>query len=305
MRLGKYVTKFEHLWRNLERRPFMVRARADLHTHSSFSDGTDTPAELVRKADEIQLGGLALTDHDTVNGLKEFMNTESTYDMIRVPGVELSSEHQGREVHVLGYFIQLESDSLLRKLEDLREIRRVRFPKMVSKLRDLGIEIEQSEIDEFLQDIEAPGRPHLALFLKEKGVVKTVGEAFDRYLAEDKPAYVKKERLSTPKAIEFLREEGAVPVIAHPLSSGFPNLSDFLIEMKKFGLMGVESEYNYTPMKIAAGKGDVSGTIQGLDLISTGGSDYHGGQWMSSLGQVTVPLSVIDDLRKKAKIPRA
>ncbi len=282
-----------------------MRARADLHSHSSFSDGTDSPAELVRQANELQLGGLALTDHDTVNGLKEFMEAESTYDMIRVPGVELSSEHHGREVHVLGYCVQLDSDSLLRKLEELREIRRVRFPKMVSKLRNLGIEIEQSEIDEFLRDIEAPGRPHLALFLKEMGVVKTVGEAFDLYLGEDRPAYVKKLRLETSEAVKFLRNVGAVPIIAHPLSPGFPSLRDFLIEMKEFGLVGVESEYNYTPMKIAASKEDVSGAIQGLDLITTGGSDYHGGQWMSSLGQVTVPLSVVEDLRKKANIPKA
>jgi predicted metal-dependent phosphoesterase TrpH len=280
----------------------MVRARADLHTHSSFSDGTDSPAELVRLADELQLGGIALTDHDTVNGLKDFLNADASEDLIRVPGIELSSEYQGREVHVLGYFVPLDSVSMEKKLEHLRDVRRKRFPKMVEKLRELGFEIAQSEVDDILQNVEAPGRPHLAILMKQLGLVESTREAFSLYIGEGKPAYVKKARLSTPDAIRFLREEGAVPVIAHPLSSGFPNLREFLFEMREFGLMGVEADYNYRPMKIAVNPESVKDAIAGLDLIATGGSDYHGGQWMGKFAEVTVPLEVIEKLREKAII---
>ncbi|NHJ14336.1 MAG: PHP domain-containing protein [Candidatus Thorarchaeota archaeon] len=278
----------------------MVRARADLHTHSTFSDGTNTPAQLVKLADEMELGGIALTDHDSVNGLDEFMNAEASEELIRIPGVELSSEHQGREVHVLGYFVLAESTTLQGKLAYLRGLRQVRFPKMIEKLRDLGIEIDQEEIDEALNGVDTPGRPHLASLLKNKGVVDSTREAFSKYLGEGKPAYVKKERLSTIEAIEFLSEEGAVPVIAHPLTAGFPNLRRFLVEMKKAGLRGVESEYNYAPLKISASSDSVIEASRGLDLVHTGGSDYHGGHWMGSLGCATVPVEIIDKLKRIA-----
>ncbi|NHI84272.1 MAG: hypothetical protein EAX81_08235, partial [Candidatus Thorarchaeota archaeon] len=113
-------------------------------------------------------------------------------------------------------------------------------------------------------------------------------------------AYVKKERMSTIEAIGFLKEEGAVPVIAHPLSVGFPDLREFLIEMKKMGLLGVESEYNYRPMKVAVSSEDVGKASLGLNLIQTGGSDYHGNQLMAKLGSVTVPTEIIEKIRKAA-----
>ena len=143
----------------------MVKVRADLHTHSAYSDGSDTPAVLVRKAKEMGLGGLALTDHDTVEGLSEFMDAASSANLIGVPGVEISTEQDDMEVHVLGYFVPLESKELRSRLETLSTAREVRFPKMIEKLRELGIDVKQEEVDEVLQGVESPGRPHLAGFL--------------------------------------------------------------------------------------------------------------------------------------------
>ncbi|MFW9944353.1 MAG: PHP domain-containing protein, partial [Candidatus Sifarchaeia archaeon] len=196
----------------------MVRARADLHTHSAYSDGSDAPAVLVKKAEEIGLGGLALTDHDTLKGLEDFMDAALRANLTGVPGVEISTEHDGKEVHVLGYFVPFESEELRNRLEPLSNARQVRFLKMVEKLREIRIDVKQEEVDYVLRGVESPGRPHLAELLVRKGVVRNSAEAFKQYLVEGKPAYVKKERLGTVEAINLLRSVGAVPVIAHPLS---------------------------------------------------------------------------------------
>ena len=275
-----------------------MRARADLHIHSSFSDGTDTPTELVRKAEEMKLGGIALTDHDTISGLKEFFEVDASPDLIRVPGLEISTEFKGQEVHVLGYYIPLNSDAMDIKLQELQQARIDRFPKMIEKLRELGIEIEQYRIDRLLRDTESPGRPHLAALLVELGIVEDTTQAFRLYLDENKSVYVKKRRMETYEAIGFLRRVGAVPVIAHPLAIGTPNLAAFMREMVNAGALGVEVEYDYADMGIAQSSHVVRQAIDGLGLIETGGSDYHGEKWKHRIGQRTVPVEVIGRLRE-------
>ncbi len=275
-----------------------MRARADLHMHSTFSDGTDTPTELVRKADEMSLGGIALTDHDTISGLKEFFEADASPDLIRVPGLEISTEFEGHEVHVLGYYIPLNSNAMDTKLQDLQQARVDRFPKMIEKLGELGIEIEQDRVDILLRDTESPGRPHLAALLVELEIVEDTTEAFRLYLDEDKPVYVKKRRMETCEAIGFLRSVGAIPVIAHPLAIDIPNLATFMREMVKAGILGVEVEYDYEPMGITQSLDVVRDAIQGLGLIETGGSDYHGEKWIHSIGDRTVSVEVIQKLRE-------
>jgi predicted metal-dependent phosphoesterase TrpH len=278
----------------------MARARADLHTHSALSDGYDSPTELVKKADELRLGGIALTDHDTIMGLREFMEAKASSDLLRVPGLELSADYDSQEVHILGYFVPLESTELDSNLQDLRNRRQSKFSKMVEKLNNLGIELQQGEIDEILTGVESPGRPHLASLLVRKGIVKNTEEAFELYLGKGKPAFVEKKRMHAFKAIDLLKSVGAVPVVAHPLTVKVADLREFLQDLANAGVRGVEVEYDYRTVGFEASLAEVMRVTQELGLIETGGSDYHGNSWMGGLGSITVPVETIEVLRAAA-----
>ena len=276
----------------------MVRARADLHTHSTASDGTDKPSELARKADEMKLGGVALTDHDTLDGIKEFMNADVSDELIRVPGLEISTEYEKKEVHVLGYFVPLDSKYLNDKLARLRKSRHDRLPKMVKKFNDLGIDITIEELYEGLEGVDSPGRPHVAQVLVKKGIVKTTLEAFQKYLATGKPAFVKKERMDTMEAVRTLRSIGAVPVLAHPLTVKVDDLRSFIDALLDEGLMGIEVEYDYSFMGMDRSSNEVKEVIKDIEILRTGGSDYHGTVHYTGLGSVTVPVEIIKEIRR-------
>ena len=276
----------------------MVRARADLHTHSSSSDGSDSPTELVRKADAIKLGGIALTDHDSLDGIQEFMNAEASDHLVRVPGLEISTEYDKKEVHILGYFVPLDSKSLNEELEFLRKSRHERLPKIVQKLNDLGCDVTIDELYEDLEGVASPGRPHVAQLLIKKGFVETTLEAFQKYLASDKPAYVKKARMKTLEAVKLLKSVGAVPVLAHPLTIEIQDLRSFVETLMTAGLLGIEVEYDYSFMGMNRTSDEVREVIQDLDILHTGGSDYHGTVHYTELGSVSVPIEVIDSLKR-------
>jgi len=276
----------------------MVRARADLHTHSSSSDGSDSPTELVRKADAIKLGGIALTDHDSLDGIQEFMNAEASDHLVRVPGLEISTEYDKKEVHILGYFVPLDSKSLNEELEFLRKSRHERLPKIVQKLNDLGCDVTIDELYEDLEGVASPGRPHVAQLLIKKGFVETTLEAFQKYLASDKPAYVKKARMKTLEAVKLLKSVGAVPVLAHPLTVEIQDLRSFVETLMNTGLLGIEVEYDYSFMGMNRTSDEVREVIQDLDILHTGGSDYHGTVHYTELGSVSVPIEVINSLKR-------
>lgn len=276
----------------------MVRARADLHTHSSASDGSDSPSELVRKADAMELGGIALTDHDSLDGLEEFLKTKVSDELIRVPGLEISAEYEKTEVHILGYFVPMDSKPLNDRLEFLRKARHERLPKMIRKLNELGMDITIDELYEDLEGVASPGRPHVAQALIKKGYVKTTLEAFQKYLATDKPAFVKKERMDALEAVRLLKSVRAVPVLAHPLTIKVQDLRAFIMTLMDTGLMGVEVDYDYSFMGMYRSSDEVKDIIQGLDVLHTGGSDYHGTIHYTGLGSVTVHIDVIHDLEK-------
>lgn len=276
----------------------MVRARADLHTHSSSSDGSDSPTELVRKADAIKLGGIALTDHDSLDGIQEFMNAEASDHLVRVPGLEISTEYDKKEVHILGYFVPLDSKSLNEELEFLRKSRHERLPKIVQKLNDLGCDVTIDELYEDLEGVASPGRPHVAQLLIKKGFVETTLEAFQKYLASDKPAYVKKARMKTLEAVKLLKSVGAVPVLAHPLTIEIQDLRSFVETLMTAGLLGIEVEYDYSFMGMNRTSDEVREVIQDLDILHTGGSDYHGTVHYTELGSVSVPIEVIGSLKR-------
>jgi len=275
-----------------------VRARADLHVHSNLSDGVHSPSELLSIASDLNLGALALTDHDTIDGLVAFMNAEVHGGPIRIPGVEISTEYKGVEAHLLGFFVPTRAPKLVKRLKVLEESRRRRFPKMQNRLESEGIRLSDDDINQMLQGVKAPGRPHMAKLLIQRGYVKDIEEAFHKYLGKGKPGYVKKEYADIGKAINLLRSEGAVPVLAHPLTMRLPDIRSTLIELRELGLLGVEIEYDYQHLRLNVKPGEVQAIAAGLGLIETGGSDYHGDGAHRDLGSVTVPIRIVDSLRK-------
>jgi predicted metal-dependent phosphoesterase TrpH len=275
-----------------------MKALADLHVHSDRSDGIHTPKELVKLAEKMGLGGIALTDHDTLDGIREFMDAPTSTTIKRVPGLEVSTKYQGKEVHVLGYFVPYGDSPIEQRLKAIRNSRHTRFPKMVKKLREQGIEIDESEVQRVLQEVESPGRPHLARILIDSGVVGNIREAFTKYLATGKPAYVGREKIEIIEAIELLRKSGAVPVLAHPLLNEDFDLKKFIPELKVHGLEGVEVNYGYRKASLMKKVESVREITKNLGLIATGGSDSHGDDGHYELGSVGVPIETIDQLRK-------
>ncbi|MCK4568020.1 MAG: PHP domain-containing protein [Candidatus Thorarchaeota archaeon] len=278
-----------------------MKALADLHVHSDRSDGLNSPQELVEIAEQLELGGIALTDHDTLAGVRDFLETPISGNLQRVPGVEVSTKYLDHDVHLLGYFVPFGESPIELSLRALRESRHTRFPKMVKKLRDLGIVVDESEIQRVLREVASPGRPHLARILIDSEVVRDIKEAFTKYLASGKPAFVGREKIELIEAIQLLRESGAVPVIAHPLLIEGIGLEGFLRKLKPHGLEGVEVNYGYRKPELMDAVEDLRKTTEDLGLIVTGGSDYHGDEGHSELGSVGVPVETIDILRKASE----
>ncbi|UCE10134.1 MAG: PHP domain-containing protein [Candidatus Thorarchaeota archaeon] len=277
-----------------------MKALADLHVHSSYSDGIMSPAELVSKAAEIGLGGIALTDHDTVDGIHEFMSAEPTSEVIRVPGIEISTEYDDQEVHILGYFVPYDAPRFRKRLLELEKARKTRFPKMIERLRKLGFDITDDDVNQALKGVTSPGRPHLARLLVMKGIAKDFNEAFEEWLLKGKPAYVRKERMDTVEAVKVLRDVGAVPVVAHPLTIEVSDLRGLFAELLDNGLLGVEIHYEYSILPVVGTMSVLRDAISGLGLIESGGTDFHGDDIGVSMGSVTVPVTVIDNLREMA-----
>lgn len=274
---------------------------ADLHTHSSMSDGTDTPSRIVELAADCGLGGVSLNDHDTIDGLKEFMAAPTAREMIRVPALEISTHYGQYDAHLLGFFIPKDNHLINSKLRWLRTEREARFSRMVKKAEELGVHPSKVYLEKLLKGVESPGRPHMGRMLIDYGIVKTMDEAFEKYLNRGCPMYVEKVKLQVDDAISLLRNVGAVPVIAHPLDMRVPSIRDSLSQLKEMGVMGAEVAYDYSGTEILEGPKTVIDAVESLQLIGTGGSDYHGPEWRTPLGAVSVSLDVVNQLRAAAR----
>ncbi|MFD1176163.1 PHP domain-containing protein [Paenibacillus puldeungensis] len=249
--------------------------RFDLHTHSRASDGMNTPAENVRLAKENGLVGLSITDHDTVAGVAEALQAGREIGITVVPGIEISTRAGGKDIHVLGYFLNIQDNLLLERLAHLREVRGARNERIIEKLQQLGIDITLQEVKDGLsrplRPDESLGRPHIADTLVRKGFAKDMRDAFDRYLAEGKPGYASLPRIGPVEAMEWIREAGGAPVLAHPgLYSNDDLVTEIIESGKPAGIEvfhsdhGAEDEQRYLAIADQYG------------LIPTGGSDYHG-----------------------------
>ena len=275
-------------------------SRVDLHIHSTASDGALSPEEVVGESVRRGLSVIALTDHDTVNGVAPALAAAEAFPGLRVvPGVELSTDVAQGEVHILGYFIDYSDGELLARLERMRNSRRERAQEMIARLGDLGVNIDWSRVQEIAGE-GSVGRPHLAQAMVEGGYVGSLKEAFNSYIGRGGPAYVERRKLTPAAAVELILRVRGLPVLAHPLTVADPET--LVIELKAAGLIGIEAYYkDYS----AADVGKLLSLAESHQLAVTGGSDYHGLDTESEagIGSVEVPLSAAEHLMALAPSP--
>ena len=251
----------------------------DLHLHTTHSDGTLTPTEIVDLCAERGLRVISVSDHDTTNGLPEAMRAAERHpDLTIIPGIELSTDVPGGEIHILGYFVDHYDESLQRILEEFREGRLNRGLRMVRNLNDMGVGISWERVQEIAGDASI-GRPHIAQALVEGGYVRYSKDAFDKYIGRNGPAYAERPKLTPEDAVRLLIEHGALPVIAHPTysasksgRSGIPSLTKILASLKAAGIVGMEVYYgDYTDDQVNM----LRELADEFGLVPCGGSDYH------------------------------
>ena len=254
---------------------FIEQRFIDLHAHTNASDGSLSPTELVQRASQHNLAAIGITDHDTIYGWTEAFEAGEKFGVEIVPGVELSTSYEGGRFHLLGYYVDAQS-ALVRVLERIQSARMGRNDEILHNLRELQMPLEESEVRALAGENAQIGRPHFAQAMIARGYVSSVQEAFDKYLADGKPAYATKNVLSPQEAVGLIREAGGVSVWAHPpLSRGFTlqQLEEKLHEWKSWGLDGIETFYGrYTPEEAAWAKS----VQEKFGLLESGGSDWHG-----------------------------
>ena len=277
----------------------------DLHVHSLKSDGSLTPSELVDKALSLNLRAFALTDHDCTDGLPEAMEYAKDKDVEVIPGIELSTGYNGKDVHIVGLDIDYKNESLQKWLTDFRSSRDLRNQKMCDKLRtEAGIDISYETLK-----ATDPGavitRSHYAKFLFAHGYVKSIREAFDRYIGDHAKYYVPREKIDPGEAVKVILLSGGIPVLAHPVLYHLTKkqLSELVSMLKEAGLIGIEAIYStYAP----SDEREIKALAKEYDLAISGGSDYHGvvkpGLEMGTgYGKLFDPEEVLDNLRLKKK----
>jgi predicted metal-dependent phosphoesterase TrpH len=277
-----------------------VPGAVDLHSHTTASDGSLTPRELVREAVRRGLRVLGVTDHDSTDGLDPALDEAARHPPLQiVPGIEINCDVEGAEIHILGYYIDYEAGWFQAFCRGQREERRARVRRMAAKLRELGMPIDADEIFALVREGSA-GRPHVAQAMMKGGYVKSVREAFDKYLAAGKPGHVPRTKLTPEDAVRLIRKAAGVPVFAHP---GLSDRDELIPALIAAGLMGLECYYREHPAEQTAGYLQL---CRDRGLVATGGSDFHGPAVRAgTLGVPAVPMACWEALRAKAAIARA
>ena len=265
---------------------------ADLHIHTSYSDGTESPRRVVELAKQAGLSALAITDHDILDGYPEATAAAQEHGIELIPGLELSASSGGREVHVLGFFIDLDCAAFQRLLADQRERRLQRIHEMVDRLQRLGLSITAEEVLA-VAGHGAVGRPHVAQVLVNRGYVSTLREAFDRYIGANGPAYIAGSPLSPTLAIQAIRQANGIPVLAHPIYLK----DDALIEqMCQDGLVGLEVYHSSHPPDVIHHYEQLADRLK---LLRTGGTDFHGSSKEGvPIGSTTIPYALVEALKQ-------
>jgi hypothetical protein len=264
---------------------------ADLHLHTHFSDGTDTPERVVELAAQAGLSAIAITDHDNVDALPAARAAADRRGIELVPGIEMSSSAEGLEVHMLGFFLDPASAVLQQHIAEQKARRVSRVHEMVRKLQAVGVRIEAREVLELAGE-GTVGRPHVARVLLKHGYVSQLSEAFDRYIGPNNPGFVPGSPLPPSRVIEVIRQAGGVPVLAHPIYLK----RDALIEqLVREGLAGLEVYHSGHPPEAVRHYEQLA---ERLHLLRTGGSDYHGDSKEGlPVGAVKVPCALIEALK--------
>lgn len=273
----------------------------DLHVHSTKSDGSFTPGELVEYGIKKGLSALALTDHDTTEGLEEAFEAAEGKDIEIIPGIEFSTEYQGKDIHILGLYIEHKKEEFRKYLKDFQESREIRNEKMCKKLIEHGVDISYDGLKE-----RFPGavltRAHYARFLWEEGYVSGMREAFDKYIGDHAPCFLPREKVTPVQAVKLILRAGGVPVLAHPLLYGMSDkrLEELVAELKEAGLKGIEAVYSTynsgeeRQMKKLAKK---------YDLLISGGSDFHGAvkpglDLATGYGGLVIPYEILERIKE-------
>ena len=270
----------------------MTRNYIDLHLHTTASDGNFTPQEVVVKANELGFSAIAITDHDTIQGINPALQAADSLDLEVIPGIELNTDYLDSEVHVLGYYINYQNENLVNKMKVLKEARYDRAEKIVDKLNQLDVEIGYSEVLDLAAGATV-GRSHIAQILLEKGYVEEWSDAFDQYLGCQAPAYVGRDRLDVKGAINLIKEADGIPIIAHPGLIGDDNL---LAKFINWGAEGIEVYHTEHDQK------EEKKYLQFAkenNLLITGGSDCHGPRRKEGvlLGSVKAPYHILEELK--------
>ena len=271
----------------------------DLHTHSLKSDGSMTPAEVVREAKRAGLAAIALSDHDTVDGIREAVAEGEKIGVEVIPAIEFSVQSK-TETHILGYFIDIENPDLLKTLKEVVDLRIERNYVTCQRLNELGFDITIEEV-RALAPNNFVGRAHFARVLMDKGYTKSVKEGFDLYMTSGKYAYCEKQRLTARNAVELIGKCGGISFLAHPhlTKLGDDELKEFLKELKGFGLSGLEGYYtDYTPEM----QEKYQAMASRLGLMLSGGTDFHAAMKPhisigTGLGNMKIPYSVLEAMK--------
>ena len=283
-------------------------AGIDLHIHSTASDGTLSPVEILRLAETLGLGAISITDHDTLKGSRDLLEAAGSSDVRVLTGIEISTIPPALytfagSFHILGYGIRLDDSALNQTLKTLQHARENRNPLIISRLSAMGLDITLEEVILAYGESQI-GRPHIAQLIIKKGFARTIDEAFDVYLGFNKPAYVDKFKLDCQKAIEMIVKAGGIPVLAHPFLLRIPDhsrLESLVATLKEMGLQGIEVYY---PEQASEDVAFYSRLALSHDLSVTGGTDFHGAikpdiQLGYGRGDFFVPYAVYDLLLKR------
>lgn len=273
----------------------------DLHVHSNASDGTLTPTELVAEAKCAGLSAFALTDHDTTDGIAEAASAAAAAGIELIPGVELSTEYEGKEIHVVGLYIDITNAALQKRMADFRDSRDNRNVYMLQKLRAEGFDITQEALEAMFPDAVIT-RAHIARYLLDKGYIPDIKTAFSEYIGDGCRCYVDRPKVTPMDAVDYILEAGGTPILAHPVMYHMdrPQLKKMIAEMKAHGLVGMEAIYSEnTP----ADEQDHKALAKEEGLIISGGSDFHGSnkpdiKLGKGHGKLYVPYSVLEKIKE-------
>lgn len=275
--------------------------RVDLHVHSTKSDGSFTPTELVEYALKKGLSAFALSDHDTTEGIEEALAAAKGTGLEVIPAIEFSTEYEGKDIHILGLYIDYSGKEFKQYLKDFQDSRDLRNHKMCQKLTEHGIPVTYEELS-----ARFPGavltRAHYAKYMWEKGYVKSMPEAFERYIGDHAPCFLPREKVTPMQAVELILRAGGVPVLAHPVLYHFSDarLDKLVADLKAVGLVGIEAVYSTYN---SAEERQMRHLADKYDLLISGGSDFHGTtkpnlDLGTGYGKLCIPYDILDNIKK-------